>query len=111
MKHVARPGRLPLDRAAHESDQPGRDGQAHPVPRTCACRVSSCSNAWKILTCLSGGMPMPVSVTANRRLTPHLRPGTRRRVLEHHDLAPFCELDGVPHEIDEHLVQATGVAD
>jgi hypothetical protein len=31
--------------------------------------LSSCSNARKILSCLSGGMPIPVSVTLNRSPT------------------------------------------
>ena len=31
--------------------------------------VSSCSNARKIFACFSGGMPMPVSVTAKRSST------------------------------------------
>ncbi len=73
--------------------------------------VSSCSNARKIFSCLSGGMPMPVSRTANRR--PTSASGTRLASDFHVSTQPrrVGELDGVAHEIDEHLAQPAGVAD
>ena len=70
--------------------------------------VSAWEKALKSFCCLSGGMPMPVSLTAKCRQTScsvrdsHLDP-------EHH-LPRFGELDGVADQVDDDLAQAVGVA-
>ena len=75
--------------------------------------VSSCSKARKIVSCLSGGMPMPVSRTVNRRPTlAARRPATSHVDFHAHDhLALVGELDGVAHQVEQHLSQPAGVAD
>ena len=85
--------------------------------------VSSCSKAWKIFACFSGGMPMPVSVTANRILASWRDPvyavrgrhqGCRRPLVIPRSTTTspaFGELDGVAHEVEEHLAEPAGVAD
>ena len=74
--------------------------------------VSSCSKARKILSCFSGGMPMPVSRTAKRRPTSSLGRGRRRRPPRCTTTSPsFGELDGVADQVEQHLPQPAGVAD
>ena len=67
----AAPARLALhaDLPAHQRHQPGGDRQAQPgaavLPRRRAVRLLE---GPEDLSCLSGGMPMPVSLTEKRRL-------------------------------------------
>ena len=72
--------------------------------------VSSCSKARKIFSCLSGGMPMPVSLTVKRSST-SLRRGVAGDLHAHDHLALLGELDGVADQVEQHLAQPAGVAD
>ena len=71
---------------------------------------SAWAKASKISRCLSGGMPMPVSLTAKCRQTSSLRPATRCST-SHHHLAALGELDGVADQVDDDLPQPARVAD
>ena len=83
--------------------------------------LSSCSKAWKIFSCLSRGMPMPVSRIAKCNTCDGRDPGTDGpgsvAVGSHagldpdDDLALLGELDGVADEVEQDLPQPAGVAD
>ena len=73
--------------------------------------VSSCSKARKTRSCLSGGMPMPVSRTAKRRLHLPSGRGLAGDFHAHDHLALVGELDGVADQVEQHLAQPAGVAD
>ena len=72
--------------------------------------VSSCSKARKIFSCLSGGMPMPVSLTANRTPTSSGAgsPATSTRTTTS---PSSVNLMALPTRLSQHLPQPAGVAD
>ena len=73
--------------------------------------VSSCSKARKILSCLSRGMPMPVSRTVNRRPTSPSGAAVAGDFHAHDHLPGVGELDGVADQVEQDLPQPAGVAD
>ncbi len=68
-------------------------------------------SAWmkgaKILSSCSGWMPMPVSLTAKRKLGRAVRPP---RLDRQHDFAAVGELHCVADQVSEDLAQAAGIA-
>ena len=86
------------------------DEIARPSPVPPYLRVierSACSKASKINCCFSGGMPMPVSVTAKRSSTCSL--AACLDLCMKHDLATLCEFDGVADEVEDDLAQAARI--
>ena len=81
-------------------------------PKRREVEPSACVNASKMSACLSAGMPIPVSRTeARTRTVPGGSPGTRRRLFDVHAHAAFGgELDGVAHQIHQHLAEAARIA-
>ena len=104
-RHVRRPGVEPI-KGLRPPPEPRREGEGtappgslstsivppiRPTSRAAMARpnpvppnlrvveLSTCSKARKIRPCPSGGMPMPVSLTANRRTTSRRSRGRRRR--------------------------------
>src|SRR3979411_1912323 len=77
---------------------------------------SACWNASKMICCLSGEMPMPVSdaeiaTTAGARFRlslPRLQPAPRRPQRQRHP-AGARELEGVAQQVLDDLLQALGV--
>ena len=74
--------------------------------------VSACWNGSKMTRSLSGGMPIPVSVTENARTPVRpaqdrvvAAPARRGRLDPQADLARLGELEGVGQQVPEHLLQ------
>ena len=74
-------------------------------PNRRAVDVSAWLKAWKMSACLSSGIPGPVSATETCEQE-FLRLG--RAAGPHDDLARFGELDGVAHQVHQHLAAAAG---
>ena len=71
--------------------------------------VSACSNASKTSTCLSGGIPIPVSVTVTWSSTVSAVSPSASHPDD--DRAPLRELERVPDQVQDDLPQAAGIAD
>ena len=78
-------------------------------PKRRVVEPSAWLNASKMVDCLSGAMPMPVSVTTKCSLV-QLSARASSRICEQH-VARLGELDGVADQVDEHLPQPERVAE
>ena len=75
------------------------------------CRVvdvSACSNAEKICSRFSSGIPTPVSRTVKCSVICESRSSSRRTSTI--TSPSISELDGIADKVDEHLPQADGIA-